>query len=54
MSSSRWRLPSLIFALRGGAESTALLFLLALGMTIGLVILQRLTVWLIARAGTTG
>lgn len=41
---------SLIFALRIGSESTTVLFLFALGMTAGLVVLQHLAAWLLSRA----
>lgn len=40
---------SLAFAFRAGAESDISLFLLALGITATLVILQRLSIWLLGR-----
>jgi hypothetical protein len=40
---------SLLFALQTGAEAIALLFMLALGLIAALVIVQRLSVWLLAR-----
>ena len=45
---------SLIFALRTGAESTTILFLFGLGMTVGLVVLQRIAAWLLSRAVGSG
>ncbi len=41
---------ALAFALRAGDESNVALFGLAVGMTAGLVILQRAAVWALARA----
>lgn len=40
---------SLTFVLGAGAETEAALFVLALGMTVALVVLQRTAVWLLAR-----
>ena len=40
---------SLTFAFRAGGESTILLFALALGITVVLVVLQRIALWLLAR-----
>ena len=42
---------SLTFAFRAGAERDAVLFALAVGVTVILVILQRTALWLLARAG---
>ena len=44
---------SLIFAFRVDAEKTAVLFLLALGVTATLVVLERVTLWSLGRM-TTG
>ncbi len=41
---------SLGFALRTGAEGDAVLFALAVGVTVSLVALQRTGVWLLARS----
>ncbi len=40
---------SLVFAFRAGAETDITLFLLALGVTAALVILQRFSLWLLGR-----
>ena len=42
---------SLSFALRAGKESNLVLFCLAVGITVGLVMLERTALWLLARYG---